>query len=150
MLELVLSKQPEYLNQTKDGGFTPIMQAVTYRDRTTVRALVDRGCDVNAETSLGNYKKTALTFVTETKMQHEPDDIVEILLEAKADLHHCNGHGMQPLHYAVRNNCPLTTEKFIRYGADVNNTTELLGTPLHWAALYGSLEAARVLLENGA
>jgi len=150
-LNLLLQARPDYLNSTIDGGFTALMSAVTYRDRTTVKSLIDRGCNVNAETTRNKGERTALTFVATTKMQHEPDDIVDLLVAAGADVHHRSRDSeMQPLHFAVRDNCPLTTEALIRHGAMVNSKRLSFGTPLHQAVLYGSIEAARVLLSNEA
>ncbi|KAF7553407.1 hypothetical protein G7Z17_g3648 [Cylindrodendrum hubeiense] len=150
-LDFLLEAQPGYLDGTIDGGFTPLMHAVTYRDPIVVEALINRGCDVNSETSREMGQRTALTFVTATKMQHEPDNIVELLLEADAKLdHRSNDSEMQPLHFAVQNDCPLTTQKLIKGGANVNDYSQLIGTPLHRAVYYGSAEATRVLLEAGA
>lgn len=152
-LDLVLISRPELLDRPDDeGGFTPLMPAVEYHDRATVKALLIWGCNVNARTSPAYDDRTALNLITENKTQHPPDDILDLLQAAGADFtHRTNPGGKLLIHFAARDDCLPIARALLDAGEDPNAPTTFWGlTPLHIAAEYGSLAVATLLLERGA
>ncbi|XP_070993003.1 histone-lysine N-methyltransferase EHMT1-like [Oncorhynchus clarkii lewisi] len=80
-----------------DGGCTHITWAIEYKHRELVLLLLSKGADVNIrdkEENIGLHW-AALSV---------SDDIAQILLDARCDLHEVNIHGDSPLHIAAREN----------------------------------------------
>ena len=84
--------------------------------------------------------------------------IVQILLEHKADVDAQDDYGQTPLHFmpgnmgGVRQISQLhkVSRLLLEHGADVNARSNNLSTPLHIAAQNGRVEVVHVLLEYGA
>ena len=55
-----------------------------------------------------------------------------------------------PLHDAVKNADIAQLQKLIAAGEDLEAQDKFVGTALHWAALTGNADAARILIEAGA
>jgi ankyrin repeat protein len=153
-LDLVLDRRPELLNSNSSDGWTPLMGAVDYHDRETVKALICHGCDLNAATSEKYEGMTALHFITRTKFHFKDDDILELLRDAGADFSaRTLLGGKRVLHFAARDDCPFIATKILNLDQAnlINATTVPFGeTALHIAAAYGSYKVARLLLEKGA
>ncbi len=152
ILDLVLSARPELLDEPDEGGFTPLMGAAHYHDEQTVRALVARGCNVNATTRTEYDGRTALNLLTENKMQYPPDTILDVLIYRGVDLSHRSvPGGKHVFHFAARDDCADIAERLLHLGVDVDIKTVGYGqTALHIAAEYGSVAVAKLLLHRGA
>lgn len=167
-LELVLGKDPELLNNADEAGFTPLMGASQYHDCTVIQAMLRRGANVQARTSVEYDGRTALNLITTNKAQWPARDCTfELLLEAGADPDMpSRPGGKRLLHFAARDDDVVTAKKLLNLALDaslgpetadedvarmVNSRTELYGqTPLHIAAQYGSARVVRLLLDHGA
>lgn len=78
-------------------------------------------------------------------------EIVEILLKNGANPNVFDDMGTAPIHGSARTNRAEIIQLLIDAKADVNIKHKANDeTPLHYAAEYNSLEAAQVLLKNGA
>lgn len=77
-------------------------------------------------------------------------DVVEILLEAGADVSIANKGRRTALHYAASKGRAGIAAKLIEHGAKVNPVDEVGCTPLHRAASAGRPEVCELLLEEGA
>jgi ankyrin repeat protein len=87
-------------------------------------------------------------------------DMVMVLLRRHADLEASDNEGARALHLAVKPSAETSDgeraarigvqEALLAAGARVSATDASGATPLHWAALNGDLEFARLLLEHGA
>lgn len=98
-------------------------------------------CDFDARD--GVFKQTALAF------DDCPDELARWLIAQGADISARDAYGETALHsHAGRWNGRI--ELLVELGADVNDSAEGRGTPLHRAAATGNLSAARVLLDHGA
>lgn len=62
---------------------------------------------------------------------------------------HRNLHAAIPPHRLAHSTCPTPNNTSLQAGADVNEATNDHRTPLHWAAYWGQVEAAVVLLDAG-
>lgn len=84
-------------------------------------------------------------------------EIVEVLLQAKADVNAKDSLQNAPLHEVGSYAVPGVAERaasvgvlLLRHGADINARNYLGMTPLHYAAATGNAEWVETLLQNGA
>lgn len=98
-------------------------------DLQAVKKVIARGIDVNApDPGLG---RTALHFAA----RHDSVELIQILLDAGADVNASNNWGDTPLHIAAAEiKSPSVVLKLIEAGADVNAKSSLGYTPLHSTA----------------
>ena len=73
----------------------------------------------------------------------------EMILEAGADVNRGDSSGVRPVHHAAGLGSVKLLELLIAAGADLTLMSGA-GTPLHWAAGNGHLDAVRCLLDEGA
>jgi hypothetical protein len=98
-------------------------------------------CEIDAH---GGYsKQTALAF------DECPDDLARWLVAQGADLSATDTWGNTPLHQRARSR-HSSINLLLELGADVNNASSSIGTPLHAAAHSHNAAHARLLLEHGA
>ena len=77
-------------------------------------------------------------------------ELLQMVLQHKADPSIQDLSGKTPLHVASRSERPDIVRTLLEYGADVNIRDEECVTPLHVASMYGILVIARLLVEHGA
>ena len=155
-----------------DEGRSPLHLASFSGELTTVKLLVEAGADVRAtdaerdtclilaaysghtdtvrylaglpEVELNQQSgddSTALHFAVEP---NHPD-VVQVLIDAGADLDAKNGLGHSPLHMASISGELTTMTKLVRAGADLCTTDPLRRTCLMFAAHHGHTNAVRYL-----
>lgn len=78
------------------------------------------------------------------------EDVVDLLLERKADLGANTKRGWSPLIFAATRNYPSIVEKLIKAGAGVDHRDKSMNTALIYAVLSGSNDSVKILLANGA
>lgn len=99
-------------NQRSSGGVTMLMNAANSGDLNRIRALVDKGADVNAQDDFG---WTALRFA----VRKGYTEAVQELITAKADVNACSKSGRTPLMSAVANDAPNIVQLLVSAGADL-------------------------------
>jgi hypothetical protein len=105
-----------------------------------LKAVFD-ACEIDAR---GGYsKQTALAF------DKCPDDLARWLVAQGADLSATDTWGNTPLHHRARSR-RSSISVLLELGADVNNASSSIGTPLHAAADSHNATHARLLLQHGA
>lgn len=82
--------------------------------------------------------------------QHGKPEIVELLLQAGADINAITTDGSTPLAEAVENCHQQIASLLLEQGADPNLGKTTQGTTLHIAAINGDITIGRLLLEHGA
>jgi outer membrane protein assembly factor BamB len=119
-----------------------LWEAARQGDAATVRQLLDRGVDPNAEFREGG---TALLFAA----QHGHADVVELLLARGADVHARDRiNNATALHFSY--GLPAVVKVLVEHGADVNARDFMVGqTPLWWAVSAGNRESVRLLAKSG-
>ncbi len=126
-------------------GDAPVADAARIGDLPSVRALLQKGSDVNAAHGDG---MSALHWAAE----RGDTEMVEALVQAGAAVDAVTriGH-YTPLHVASTGGHAEVIERLAEAGADVSATTSNSGaTPLHLAAAAGSAPAVAALLDHGA
>ena len=108
-----------------------------------VRTLLDSGADPNYRDDAGFPSLIAALSSGRTDRR----EIVELLLEAGADLQQRGVNDYTPLHYAAAGNDVLAVELLLARGADPGARTRIddLATPLEEAVNLGAHQAAEVL-----
>jgi ankyrin repeat protein len=101
------------------------------------------------------YKAAGITTMPDKYMNPKesdwsnPDELIEILIKAKADVNASNAVGTTPLITAAFFNKAPLMKTLIDAGADVNQADKMGVTPIMQAAARGSKDAIEVLLNAG-
>lgn len=120
---------------------TPLMHAVINGHKDMVEKLIHNNCDVNAQDING---ETALTLVIDGGYSH-CHDMVKILIEAKANLHIPNCHGMTPLLLASKWSDETSFDLLLKSNEDFSND---LKSALFYAARGNDMNQETYLQEN--
>ena len=109
-----------------------------------IQSLIDQGYDIN---EIKENKTPTFHRIVYRKRK----DIILFLIEAGADVNIREPHnGDSVLHEAAYGNQPEIIQLLIDAGADIEAKNKYYARPLHYAAIYQNLDAARKLLELGA
>ena len=121
----------------------PLVEAVKAGGEESVRALLERGIDVNAAAADG---ATALHWA----VRGERASVVGLLIAAGADVTAANDYGVTPLSLAALTGNAGVIRKLLEAGADANEATVGGQRALMTAARTGDVASVRVLLAHGA
>ena len=121
----------------------PLVDAAKSGDRDMLRALLDEGADVNAQTTDGS---TALLWAS----YRDDLESAELLIGAGADVNIANDLGATAIWAASRNGSAAMAEELLAAGADPNAPLLLGETPLVTASRSGNSAVVGMLLEEGA
>jgi ankyrin repeat protein len=122
---------------------TLLMAAAEACDTGTIRALLDRGADLNYALDDGT---TALLLC----VLHDSTDSLGALLEHGASVSDRDKAGQTPLHIAARSNAAGNIRMLLDHGADLGVKDAKGQTPLAAAAAYHAKQAVCALLDRGA
>jgi ankyrin repeat protein len=135
-----------FLAQPRQSGAAaadPLVEAAATGNMQAVRALLQRGHDVNAP---GLDGATALHWVVRA------DDLetADALIKAGAKVSAANTFGMTPVYIAAENGNAVMLRRLLDAGADANTADRTGDTLLMAAVRTGEIDAVRVLLDRGA
>jgi ankyrin repeat protein/Mg2+ and Co2+ transporter CorA len=88
--------------------------------------------------------KTALHVAT----AHDREDVIDLLLQHKADVNAKSDGGWTPLHNACEKGCEKIVRMLLTAGADINGQLLNGMTPLHRASQAGHTDVVKCLLER--
>ncbi|KAJ8681221.1 hypothetical protein QAD02_017008 [Eretmocerus hayati] len=132
---------------------TKILDAVSCADYDKVEKLINSGYSVNCSDRRYHSGNTCLHLA----LKNHDAKMVNILLDAGADINRFNQFGETPLHVHMHNRKGSSSllKILIDKGADINAVDKISSEsessyPLHEAVKYGSYDAAKYLIENGA
>ncbi len=105
MLEAILARKPN-LELRDSEGWTPLLRAVGNGDAVIAKSLLEAGADPNAPTLSDNNKSRG--FALHFAVQLRNRQLVELLLEHKANVVAIDASGKTPLDYAGARTTPST------------------------------------------
>ena len=156
-----------------DEGHSPLHLASISGELTTVKVLVKAGADVRATDACGNtclilaahhgHTETVryLVSLPEVDLNHQDSwnctvlhcaaqenrsDVVQVLIDAGADIETKNDEGRSPLHLASISGELTTVKMLVKAGADVRDTDAKRATCLTLAACFGHTDTVHYLL----
>uniref|UniRef100_A0A8C5Z8W8 Neurogenic locus notch homolog protein 1 n=1 Tax=Marmota marmota marmota TaxID=9994 RepID=A0A8C5Z8W8_MARMA len=131
-------------NQTDRTGETALHLAARYSRSDAAKRLLEASADANIQDNMG---RTPLHAAVSADAQ----GVFQILIRNRAtDLDARMHDGTTPLILAARLAVEGMLEDLINSHADVNAVDDLGKSALHWAAAVNNVDAAIVLLKNGA
>uniref|UniRef100_A0AAQ4QQ20 Neurogenic locus notch homolog protein 1 n=1 Tax=Gasterosteus aculeatus aculeatus TaxID=481459 RepID=A0AAQ4QQ20_GASAC len=131
-------------NQTDRTGETALHLAARYARSDAAKRLLESSADANVQDNMG---RTPLHAAVAADAQ----GVFQILIRNRAtDLDARMHDGTTPLILAARLAVEGMVEELINCHADANATDDSGKSALHWAAAVNNVEAAMVLLKNGA
>jgi len=156
VLRAVLSAVPEahraraeqllgdlFVVRSDDLGSSPLHLAVLRKNTETCRALLT----ANADPNKGSINKAPLHLAGETGQ----DDVVRMLLDARARIETKDRHGCTPLHLASTEGHTNIVDMLLSKGANKDpREHEDNRTPLLMAAAKGHAGVVKALLDKGA
>lgn len=146
--EILASKQVADLEQSNDGGWTPLLLAISQGNTNCIGALLDAGANVNArERDMGH---TPLARAVGAYYGGKPQ-VVSLLLSRGADpdilpLNANEG----PLLAAAEKGFETITLMLLSKGANIEQEDDWGQTALHHAAAHGHAGVIRILAQHGA
>jgi ankyrin repeat protein/tetratricopeptide (TPR) repeat protein len=143
-VKLLLTRGAD-VNAQDDQGRTALLVAIERRHIDARNTLLDHGADVEKQTPSGISPLYAAAF-------HGRDACIEVLIDHGANVNARCALGRTALFPAAAEGHASCVRALLKRGADVTlraKDGELVGTPLHGAAVEGQVETARVLLDHG-
>jgi len=128
-----------------DGGVYPLYIAARNGRADTVRALTERGVDVNRAKVHGR-KFTPLFGAV---LDSDNADVVAILLENGGDVNQAMNNGSTPVYIASQEGHTAALKLLIDNGGDVNQANNDGATPVLIASQEGHTAALQLLIQNG-
>ena len=125
------------------GQDIPLIEAVKNGDTASVRALLDKGSDVNAPEVDG-------TTVLHWAVSRDNVDVADLLIRAGANVRATNRYGVAPFSLACLNGSVAMVAKLLQAGADPKSTQPGGETALMTAARTGNADVVQQLLARGA
>ena len=121
-----------------------LADAVTNKNKTAVRTLLQQKVDVNAPQADGT---TALMWAA----RWDDLETTDLLLKAGANVNAANRNGVTAMYLATLNGSAPMVDRLIKAGADVNAKLLTHGeTALMMASKTGNVEVVKMLLDKGA
>lgn len=126
-------------------SYWPLHDAVVSGNPKTVKRLLARRGRVNGKRPCDGNAPLHLAVMQKN------EEIVELLLKARANVHSCNRERLRPLELAIKNDCNLNIlTMLIDAGDDVNTTDNFEITALHLASKNLDVSSIEFLVKLGA
>lgn len=118
-VQAALEKGADVNFEIPGKGFTILMLASTYSNKTVVKMLLEKGAHVNKKTTDKEF--TALMYANESK---ESTEITKLLIDHGADVNATSNAGETALMWSSRRGLVEVVQLLIDNGADINRVTD--------------------------
>jgi len=152
----LLRSQPASVNGRDAAGRVPLHYAVGAGQRAAARLLLQRGSEVSVATTLP-LPATAQGFVLPAgttplllAARAGNDPLVQLLLQARAQIAAADEEGNTALHWSARRLQTNCLALLLASHAPLETTNRAGHTPLRWAVEAGLAPNARLILDAGA
>jgi ankyrin repeat protein len=143
-VNVLIEKDASLVNIKDETGNTPLHHAAIIGSIETIKLLLSKGADINAQ-------NTELNTPLHEAIQNKKENISALLIEKGADLNKTNVHNQTPLHSAAVLNQKEIGEMLIAKGASIDPLDRYQRTPfLIVARRTGDVEFGKLLLNKGA
>lgn len=132
------------INRLNERGFSALHDAVMQNKPLRVVELLSMGADVNVRQ--GTYEGTPLQYAASGGHR----EVVQLLIQAKANLDLHDTHGRTPMMWAAQKRQAAVVSQLIKAGADVNATAKGGWTALRYARQAEDTLSAEMLIAAGA
>lgn len=133
----LMKKDPNIINETNEGGFSPLILAC-YRGNTEVaKFLMDNVKDIN-------YKSQEGTALAGLSVKYNKE-LVEYLLSKNADPNIADSTGSTPLFWAVKFGNKELIELLLKHKADKSRKDSMGMTPFEYALQTNNKEIINLL-----
>ncbi|MCD4735174.1 MAG: ankyrin repeat domain-containing protein [Bacteroidales bacterium] len=139
----LLKEQPEWINTTSWGGWTPLHRASQFGYSDIVEFLISKGSHLEARTSLGLTPLYAAII-------GQKSEVVKQLIDKGADVFAVRDDGETLLHIAAAMGQKDIVEMLISKGLKIDVTRRYGITPLHLASVFGHKTTVEALISSGA
>jgi ankyrin repeat protein len=136
----LIASDPSLAGAHSPDGFTALHYPAFFGGTdaaATARVLLEAGADVDARSDNDLWVHPLHSAVAGNH-----DDVVELLLEAGADVRAVQRHGYTPIHGAAQNGATVTVDRLLAAGADPAARTDDGRTPANLAEGAGHVELA--------
>jgi ankyrin repeat protein len=134
---------PDDAKDAPNGGACPLWIAATNGRMDTVRALVQRGADVNQTKVNGD------TLLIGAVLGGDNADVVKLIIEKGGDVNQATNDGFTPVFMASHNGHTAALKLLMENGGDVKQATNDGTTPVYAASYGGHTNVLKLLIENG-
>ena len=153
-LKKLITKDSSLVNakDTTNHLFTPLFYATQINDLDKFNYLLKNGAEILALTDEFIYPQFDVLFVA---LEYDSDKILKRIIELNTfDLNKKYNDCENVIYTAVRNNSPKCLKILLDHKVNIDVTDECSDneglSPLGWAALENSIDAAKLLIEYGA
>ncbi|MCR4556101.1 MAG: ankyrin repeat domain-containing protein [Alphaproteobacteria bacterium] len=137
-------------NAENNDGQQALMLAVNSGHAKIVQMLIEKGAKIDGQNNSDKPKLSVKSAVLLTAVYKGYKDIVNILLDAEADVNAKDADGTTALMFAVKKNYSEIADLLIKSKADVNAKDNFGNTALTYATDIDSYPLAKTLIEKGA
>jgi ankyrin repeat protein len=115
-LRTLLDENPSLANAWSDDGFTPLHFAAFFGHPEAARLLIERGADLEARSTNREFALNAAPLHSAVAARQR--DVIEVLLDAGADVNAVQHAGYTPLLEAAQSGDSELVELLLERGAD--------------------------------
>ncbi|NNL16956.1 MAG: ankyrin repeat domain-containing protein [Flavobacteriaceae bacterium] len=133
----IYSKNPEVINLTNTEGYSPLILACYHGNEEVVRFILDKANNINGTS---NYGTPLMAAVVKGNL-----NIVEMLLERKADTNIADSNGTTAMHYAVMFKNYDVIKLLLEAKADLKIKDNRGQSALDYAAIYNDKKLNNLL-----
>ncbi|AHK15925.1 ankyrin repeat domain-containing protein [Thalassolituus oleivorans] len=131
-------------NQLLTDGSTPLAWAVESQNLSSVKILLKHGAKPNLQNPAATFTPLSLAC------QYGHNEIIELLLKAKANINAIDSEGISPFSLCAGTASSKIIKRMLKMKADIHLSDKKGQTPLMRAAAYNKMDTVKLLIKHGA